>query len=74
MSDKAKCRYWEKCFRKDKNHLATFLHPRDTKSPAAGDAAGLQLFIWLLLMIIYFVRIKSSVDKADFHIDYFLNR
>lgn len=31
MSSKAKCNYWEKCFRKDTTHLAEFLHPGDMK-------------------------------------------
>ncbi|WAR12909.1 DNLI-like protein [Mya arenaria] len=35
MSDKKKCQYFEKCYRKDKNHLAEYLHPRDLKAAAA---------------------------------------
>ena len=31
MSSKAKCNYWEKCYRKDATHLAEFLHPGDVK-------------------------------------------
>ena len=31
MSSKAKCKYWEKCYRKDATHLAEFLHPSDVK-------------------------------------------
>ncbi|KAL3860121.1 hypothetical protein ACJMK2_010286 [Sinanodonta woodiana] len=26
---KTKCKYWDKCYRKDKTHLAQFLHPSD---------------------------------------------
>ena len=31
MSSKAKCNYWEKCYRKDATHLSEFLHPGDVK-------------------------------------------
>ena len=31
MSSKAKCKYWEKCYRKDATHLAEFLHPGGVK-------------------------------------------
>ena len=31
MSSKAKCKYWEKCYRKDKIHQNEFLHPGDEK-------------------------------------------
>lgn len=31
MSSKVKCKYWEKCYRRDATHLAEFLHPADVK-------------------------------------------
>lgn len=34
MSEKQKCKYWEKCFRKEKKHLEAFLHPSDEKKAA----------------------------------------
>lgn len=38
MSEKVKCKYWEKCFRKEKKHLETYLHPADEKKAAAAKA------------------------------------
>lgn len=32
MSEKQKCKYWEKCFRKEKKHLELFLHPDKTEN------------------------------------------
>ena len=29
---KVKCQYWDRCFRKDKNHIADFLHPEKKKA------------------------------------------
>lgn len=28
-ASKPKCKYWEKCYRKDAGHKAGFLHPSD---------------------------------------------
>lgn len=35
---KEKCKYWSKCFRKEKAHLAEFLHPGDKEDKGKGGA------------------------------------
>ena len=38
MPQKAKCKYWDKCFRKEKTHLSQFLHPGDVSDSDDSDA------------------------------------
>ena len=36
MKTKPKCKFWAKCFRKNADHLAEFLHPHDVLSNTKG--------------------------------------
>ena len=40
-SNKPKCKYWGKCFRKDKQHIAQYLHPTadDTSDTTVDNSA-----------------------------------
>ena len=41
MSRKPRCKFWGKCFRKNKDHLSEFLHPHDVlKNDATEPEAG----------------------------------
>jgi len=33
VNGKPKCKYWDKCYRKNADHLKEFAHPSDSKTP-----------------------------------------
>ena len=41
MEKKPKCKFWDKCYRKNEDHLSEFLHPHDVLSDAKGSIACL---------------------------------
>lgn len=38
-TDRVKCKYWDKCYRKDANHKKDYLHPGDEEEAKADAAA-----------------------------------
>ena len=40
MSRKPRCKFWDKCFRKNRDHLAEFAHPHDVLKADAAKTAG----------------------------------
>ena len=51
---KEKCKYWSKCYRKEKAHLAEFLHPGDkeNKDDDGGEDANSVLFFVSYLCLV----------------------
>lgn len=52
-STKEKCKYWGKCYRKDKQHLGDYLHVGDLKKADEGighhTLTDTDLSLWLCL-------------------------
>lgn len=60
MAEKQKCKYWEKCFRKEKKHLETFLHPADEKKENKGKKTPQGMIILIILYSVFLLTMKSA--------------